>query len=60
MKFSKDSELIMESMMDHFEKFIKNKNGTKQREFDRIMKKFYTEIKLADKFVEKTMERAKK
>ena len=53
MKFSKDSELIMESMMDHFEKFIKNKNGTKQREFDRIMKKFYTEIKLADKFVEK-------
>ena len=53
MKFTQDSELIMESMMDHFEKFIKKKNSTQQREFDRIMKKFYTEIKSADKFVDK-------
>jgi len=53
MKFSQDSENIMESMMDHFEKFIKKKNSTQQREFDRIMKKFYTEIKSADKFVDK-------
>jgi hypothetical protein len=53
MKFSEDSEQIMTTMMDHFEKFIKNKNTSQQKYFDRIMKKFYSELKSADKFTEK-------
>ena len=33
MKFSEDSEQIMTTMMDHFEKFIKNKNTSQQKYF---------------------------
>ena len=53
MKFSNDSEQMMVAMMDHFEKFVKKKNAPQQRDFDRIMKNFYSELKAADKFTDK-------
>ena len=49
MKFSNDSEQMMVKMIDNFEKFVKKKNAQQQRDFDRIMKNFYSELKAADK-----------
>ena len=53
MKFSNDSEQMMVKMIDNFEKFVKKKNAQQQRDFDRIMKNFYSELKAADKFTDK-------
>ena len=53
MKFSTDSENLMDNFMQYFKKYLKKKNAYQQRGFDKIMKKFFTEIKTSEKKIDK-------
>ena len=53
MKFSSDSENLMDNFMQYFKKYLKKKNPYQQRGFDKVMKKFFTEIKASEKNVDK-------
>ena len=52
MKFSKDSETLMEDLMKNFKKYIKKKNAYQQKGFDKVMKIFFKEIAIAEKKTE--------
>ena len=53
MKFSNQSENLMEVFMKYFKKYLKKKDALQQKGFDKIMKKFYKEIKASEKNVKK-------
>ena len=52
MKFSKDSEIMMEGLMRKFKKYITKKNPYQQKGFDKVMKNFFKEIAIAEKKTE--------
>lgn len=52
MKFSNDSEKLMEDLMTHFKKYLTKKNAHQQKGFDKIMKNFFKEIAIAEKKTE--------
>ena len=54
MKFSNQSENLMEVFMKYFKKYLKKKDALQQKGFDKIMKKFYKEIKSIGEKCKKT------
>ena len=52
MKFSSDSQMLMEDLMGNFKKYITKKNPYQQKGFDKIMKNFFKEIAIAEKKTE--------
>ena len=52
MKFSKDSEILMEGLMNQFKKYITKKNPYQQKGFDKVMKNFFKEVAIAEKKTE--------
>lgn len=49
MKFSNDSEILMEKLMSNFKKYLKKKDANQQKGFDKLMKIFFKEIAIAEK-----------
>ena len=57
MKFSSDSQMLMEDLMGNFKKFLTKKNPYQQKGFDKIMKNFFKEIAIAEKKNRNTFKR---
>ena len=52
MKFSDDSESLMEDLMNNFKRHLTKKNPYEQKGFDKIMKIFFKEIAISEKKAE--------
>ena len=52
MKFSNDSQMLMEDLMGNYKKYITKKNPHQQKGFDKVMKNFFKEIAIAEKKTE--------
>lgn len=52
MKFSDDSESLMEDLMNNFKRHLTKKNPYEQKGFDKIMKIFFKEIAISEKKTE--------
>ena len=51
MSFTNDSEKLMKSFVDHFDKFSVKRKASVQKQTDKILKSFYKDIKSCDLYV---------
>ena len=56
MRFSCESEKLMDIFMKFFKKYLKKKDEMQQKGFDKMMKLFYKELKLSEKSAKKLFE----
>lgn len=56
MSFTNDSEKLMKSFVDYFDKFSHKKKASTQKQTDKILKNFYKDIRACDLYV-KTLSR---